>query len=353
MLQAWCSTGGARELQPRILTNFLGQFFAAFILLIVATVPGNAEDGASDQSWRVGDVKGQVHVRDIDGDVRPLKAGDRLGASAEIISGENGSAVLVRGESTINIARDTRVELPMLGTRKQASIRTVALGRGQESGRVSGAENVFQSFGTMLYRVKPRQGRRFKVHTPYLVATIKGTIFSVSVNADGAAVHVSEGLVEVTPTLGGESAMVPAGQTAIAHAKRHAGLEIHGRDSNRASGSQSARSNKHEQGRRNRSHDTVVFRDGEQDHGSETGKQSDDLQLPEGEQIAQNQESIDLGLNEGGVGGVTSGSIGSISTTDTVGAVTTGTVSQVGSVTSGINEVVSGGLSGVKQGLGL
>ncbi|MPY74674.1 MAG: hypothetical protein GEU87_10465 [Alphaproteobacteria bacterium] len=73
--------------------------------------------------------------------------------------------------------------------------------------------SVFQKIGTLMFKVHKRPDKHFEVNTPYLVAVVKGTTFTVSVDGNGSAVHVTEGLVEVGAFSGPEKLMLHPGQT--------------------------------------------------------------------------------------------------------------------------------------------
>ena len=47
------------------------------------------------------------------------------------------------------------------------------------------------------YRIESGRDRQFEVETPYLIAGVKGTVFSVAVTTAGTTVSVSEGVVSV------------------------------------------------------------------------------------------------------------------------------------------------------------
>ncbi|MGH6914546.1 MAG: FecR domain-containing protein, partial [Geminicoccales bacterium] len=197
------------------------------LALVLVYAPARADGG-----WQIVEVDGKVHVRYGADRWVQARSGDTLFSSAEIITGSDGRAVLARGPSTIAIAPGARIELPRQDD-AVPPLRKASL-PGPDHQPQPAIERVFQTFGTLLYRVKPDSGRQFQVQTPYLVTTIKGTVFTVAVNTTGAAVHVTEGLVEVMPVLGGIGAMVAAGQAAIVPAERGADVEVRGRDAERA-----------------------------------------------------------------------------------------------------------------------
>lgn len=70
--------------------------------------------------------------------------------------------------------------------------------------------------GTLHVKAGKRQdGDTLSIETQYLVATVKGTEFMVTVTDKGAVVSVTEGVVSVRSTLASEAFDVAAGHTAI------------------------------------------------------------------------------------------------------------------------------------------
>jgi hypothetical protein len=89
---------------------------------------------------------------------------------------------------------------------------------------------VFQSTGSVVYRVDGVRRAGFRVETPYLVAGVKGTEFLVSVHEGRASVTVREGTVEVTSVRTGERHEVGAGGTLLV--REEAGADVSGVDRN-------------------------------------------------------------------------------------------------------------------------
>jgi hypothetical protein len=77
---------------------------------------------------------------------------------------------------------------------------------------------VVEQMGTVAVAADVREVQHFAVETPYLVAVVKGTVFTVTTGRLGSSVKVSRGLVEVTGTGDHHSVLVAAGQTASASA---------------------------------------------------------------------------------------------------------------------------------------
>jgi hypothetical protein len=103
--------------------------------------------------------------------------------------------------------------------------------------RPNGVYRVFQSLGTLLYRIKERAAdmAAFEVETPYLVAVVKGTVFTVNASNAGAAVHLTEGVVDVQPTLGGTGVTLTPGRTALITAVPGADVIVTGQDAGKRS----------------------------------------------------------------------------------------------------------------------
>ena len=176
--------------------------FAFLMAGLVSLVPGvsPASAGEDGLTWVVTQASGNVQYRT--GGKAPtgwqaLRVGAVLGAAAEIRTGSDSRALLTHQGTTLTVSPESALKLP--GTE-----------------RPKGVYRVFQSLGTLLYRIKERAAgmAAFEVETPYLVAVVKGTVFTVNASADGAAVHLTEGIVDVQPTLGGTGATLTPGGTA-------------------------------------------------------------------------------------------------------------------------------------------
>ncbi len=90
--------------------------------------------------------------------------------------------------------------------------------------------NILQSLGTLLFQVEKNPRQKFQVTTPYLAATVKGTTFTVSVRPEGAAVHVTNGAVQVAARSGQRAVIVRPGQTGSVSSKPGAEVEIRKRE---------------------------------------------------------------------------------------------------------------------------
>jgi hypothetical protein len=150
-------------------------------------------------SWRVVASSGTVETMLAADRWSPVQRGDRLRSESRFRTGSNGRATLVRAGDLILLDPDTDLTLP--------------------AGRLRGAEMPIQQHaGGALYQVESRdvesQGR-FQVETPYLVAGVKGTKFTVIVQQDFATVSVREGSVGVRARASGQQVDLFPGDFAL------------------------------------------------------------------------------------------------------------------------------------------
>jgi uncharacterized cupin superfamily protein len=180
--------------------------FAALFLAVSVTVLPH-ESRADEGPWTVSEISGEVRVMPLGGRAVALSAGDIVPAGAEVETAVAARLVLTRGESSITVAPASRLSL---AEEPGAGLTTT----------------IVQQLGTLLLRVNRKPQQHFEVRTPFLAAVVKGTTFTVSVDADGAAVHVVEGLVEVNDIDTGQTALVRPGQTATTSSEAGSGLSV-------------------------------------------------------------------------------------------------------------------------------
>jgi hypothetical protein len=168
------------------------------------------DDRSRSHAWRVGRSTGDVAVTNsagqrqsagIDGTI--LEAGNRLR------TGQDGRALLVRGEDTILIAPNSILGIP--------TARTEGL-----------ATTIHHWAGSIVLAVARKAERHFDVVTPYLAAAVMGTQFRVTVGTTDASVDVLKGQVEVHDFKSGEYALVLPGQAARASTQGPPGLSLSG-----------------------------------------------------------------------------------------------------------------------------
>jgi ferric-dicitrate binding protein FerR (iron transport regulator) len=139
-------------------------------------------------SWRVLEVAGSARYRVPAGiSWSQAELGQALPPGSRIITEEDGTLTIERSGETITMKPNARLMLP-------PDYRT---------------QRARQEVGGLSYHVDRTRGRRFEVETPYAALVVKGTAFDVDVTADGMAVAVERGLVEVTSRDGATADLTP------------------------------------------------------------------------------------------------------------------------------------------------
>jgi hypothetical protein len=177
----------------------------------VALVLGAASSAcaAEDGLWSVSKSSGDVWITTTSAEQVSLKPEEILKPGDTVRTGRNGRVLLVRGEETILIAPNSVIGLP---TEKKEGLSTT----------------IVQQAGSILLEVEKRNVKHFEVETPYLAAVVKGTQFSVTINAASTSVEVRRGQVEVSDFKSGQIAQVMPGQVATAFAQGKPGLSMSG-----------------------------------------------------------------------------------------------------------------------------
>src|SRR4030095_10647611 len=141
--------------------------------------------------WRVEEITGVAMFRNGAGAFSPAMIGALVPVNSDLVTGNSGSVVLVRGGDRIMISPESwlRVEDRAPGL----------------------MDRFFQVLGRILYDVEPRKSRSFGVNSPLVATILKGTKFQIATQAERAAVDVLEGRVEVSAAH--ETVLVDAGKT--------------------------------------------------------------------------------------------------------------------------------------------
>ncbi len=164
-----------------------------------------------DKVWTVVKSSGSAEVQRPTGNWTALTPGVRVAPGHRMRTGPNSSVELKQNGDVMTVAPNSRARIAV----KKAGSKTA---------------DVKQSLGTLLFKIvkRPEGAPKFRVSTPYLAAVIKGTTFSVTVNATGAALHVAKGLVQVQSRLSRGVALVRPGQTAVVSSTRGTKLKVTG-----------------------------------------------------------------------------------------------------------------------------
>jgi FecR protein len=179
---------------------------SAMALVVAATSSASA---AEDGMWSVGKSSGEVWITTTGAQPASLNQEEVLKPGDTIRTGRNGRVLLSRGEESILIAPNSVVGVP---AEKKEGLSTT----------------IVQQAGSILLEVEKRNVKHFEVETPYLAAVVKGTQFSVTVNAASTTVEVRRGQVEVSDFKSGQIAQVMPGQAATAFAHGKSGLSLSG-----------------------------------------------------------------------------------------------------------------------------
>ena len=160
-------------------------------------------------SWHIDHISGEAFVHGKGVQQVALSPGQSIKPGTVIETGSNGRVLLSRGTETIAVSPDSSLEVA------------------PDSDK-GGMTHFLQRLGTILLKVDKKNHKHFEVETPFLAAVVKGTKFTVSVEPEGAAVHVMQGVVEVTDLDTGDVGMIRPGQTAEALAGMGKGLQVDG-----------------------------------------------------------------------------------------------------------------------------
>lgn len=183
-------------------------FFVAVLVLLACQISVVERAAAADgtAAWSVASVSGKAQLRATAQAWQPLAKGQKVAVGQPIRTGDDGRVLLSRGDESVTIAPNSSFEM------KPAA-----------DGMLT---TIFQKVGTLMFRVHKMPNRHFEVKTPYLVAAVKGTHFTVSVDSSGGAVHVTEGLVQVADLNGADKVLVRPGITASVSSQRGSRVQI-------------------------------------------------------------------------------------------------------------------------------
>ncbi len=164
---------------------------------------------AQNAAWHVSKSSGDVWVTHSGAAPVSLTDETTFNPGDKIRTGQNGRALLLRGEESIMVSPNSVIGIP----------------KDQRDGM---STTIIQQAGTILLDVEKRNVKHFEVETPYLAAVVKGTRFRVSVDKFDGQVDVLRGQVEVTDLKSGRYAMVAPGQAAKVSAQGTSGLSLSG-----------------------------------------------------------------------------------------------------------------------------
>ncbi len=182
----------------------MGVRVPGLILALALASPALAEDAVP---WRVSEVGGPVTIVH-DGRTARAARNTILAPGDSLLTGPGGRALVVHGGDVVMVSPATSLSIP----RDRAP---------------QGFFEIVESYGRALYMIEKQAVPHFRVKTPLLAATVRGTVFTVDADDDGARVAVTEGRVEVAAAGGGAPRMVEAGLTGAVAAADPDEVDLH------------------------------------------------------------------------------------------------------------------------------
>jgi hypothetical protein len=170
-----------------------------FLLLAISLVSLSLSSSSAAWEWLVQKTSGDA-VYSSGTAALALKQGLLLDRGTKVRTGINGKVLLVRGVESVFIGPSTVASIAAEPTPGMKT--TVLLQRGKVS-----------------LDVRKKAAPHFSVETPFMVAVVKGTKFTVSVGSRSSEVFVSEGRVEVRAFKSGDTVNVSSGQSARVNAQ--------------------------------------------------------------------------------------------------------------------------------------
>ncbi len=161
----------------------------------VASMAQSAVQAGNADPWQVTEVEGRAWINHDDEGWRALKTGATLGAGDRAETGMNGRIVLARQGDSMAVSPNSRFRVP--GAKHMGP-----------------KAHIVQTLGTLRFTITRRVRDAFKVRTPFLAASTKGTAFTVTVGDGKSSLSVAEGAVRAISTLSGESVILQSGSSA-------------------------------------------------------------------------------------------------------------------------------------------
>ena len=197
--------------------TYRGPSAVLITLAALLWIDGGAWSGTDERRelppspWRAVSTSGRVESRSFvqveDVEWRPVERGDMLRSHSEVRTGKRGRTTLTHNADVLMVNPNSLVELPL-------EVVT------------DGEAPIMQRSGSVLYEIDGSVQRGFRVVTPYLVASVKGTVFMLTVENRYAAVTVEEGTVEVSDRSTGASVEVHAGETVIVDTELDGAMDV-------------------------------------------------------------------------------------------------------------------------------
>lgn len=170
------------------------------LVLVVAVVAGLIASPGMADDWVAAKVRGLVFVNDLAAGNRwvPLARGASVTSTQVVRTMQSGRVEFTRGSEIVDFGANTQARIEDRGAARFTTVH--------------------QDFGTVAVEADVLKVKHFAVETPYLVAAVKGTRYTVVTRDRQSWVKVVRGLVGVTGKGSGQAIVVPAGQQVVANA---------------------------------------------------------------------------------------------------------------------------------------
>ena len=156
--------------------------------------------------WKLTEVSGTVRIAAPGADAAPAKLNQTLPTGTSVTTFQGARATLDNGLQHIVVGPNSRM--------------TVA------PDTANGFTRVIQDLGAVMFQVDKQAKPHFRVDTPLLAAVVKGTTFTVEVEAQASSVNVAEGVVEVRSNLNDLGRDVPAGSSGTIRRDAPAAVQV-------------------------------------------------------------------------------------------------------------------------------
>ncbi|WP_172891521.1 FecR family protein [Cohaesibacter sp. ES.047] len=175
--------------------TFIAAMLASFLLVLSIPAEAGSSDVTKDHVWRLGKVSGEAWIETRNREPMRVYKNRMLFPGQTLTTGSRTRLLLTRGKERIQIGSNTSMSLPDFDD------------------LLPGRTIINQARGTLHLQVDKKNVKHFAVQTPYMVAAVKGTKFTIDIKDQDTSVRVHEGVVEVTNRQTNRTMDVNAGET--------------------------------------------------------------------------------------------------------------------------------------------
>lgn len=191
---ALCMECGSNSLNMECAVRlFLAAILTAYLSFVTVALAQNADE-PFEHIWTVGKVTGTAWIISENQEKIQVEENHRFGPGQTLITSSRTRVQLKRKDERIQVGSGSTLSLPLAETLE------------------AGKTVITQKRGTLHLVVSKRDAPHFSVQTPFMVAAVKGTQFTVSIGASSTEVRVQEGSVEVKNKYADQIEYVGAGQ---------------------------------------------------------------------------------------------------------------------------------------------